>query len=125
MHFFTAAEFPQIKEDNYYNNGNYRVDKSGSETMLNCLMYKLVYYRYGEIKTKSKEEKGYDSVRKTVIGNTGYKLKHFEEAYTSDRWLVRIFKVLDPPEMDPKMETRNAKSNSLLPNLPKMRMPNF
>lgn len=120
-----AAEYPSIKEDNYYNNGNYRIDKSGSETMLNCLMYKLVYYRFGEIKTSSKEDKGYDAVRKGVIGNTNIKLKHFQEAYTSDRWLVRIYKVLDPPEMDPKMESRNSKSNMLLPALPKMRMPSF
>ena len=93
--------------------------------MLNCLMYKLVYYRYGEIKISSKEDKGYDSVRRAVIGNTGYKLKHFEEAYTSDRWLVRIYKVLDLPEMDPKMESRNIKSNMVLPSLPKLRMPSF
>lgn len=45
-----AAEFPQIKVDNYSASGNYRVDKSASETMLNCLMYKLIYYRYGDFK---------------------------------------------------------------------------
>lgn len=88
-------------------------------------MYKLVYYRFGEIKVSSKEDKGYDAVRKAVIGNSNFKLKHFEEAYTSDRWLVRIYKVLDPPEMDPKMESRNSKSNQVLPSLPKMRMPSF
>jgi len=120
-----AAEYPSIKEDNYYNNGNYKIDKGGSETMLNCLMYKLVYYRFGEIKTKSSEEKGYDAVRRGVIGNANFKLKHFEEAYTSDRWLVRIYKVLDLPEMDPKMESRNAKVSQQLPSLPKMRQPSF
>jgi hypothetical protein len=38
---------------------------------------------------------------------------------------VRIYKVLDPPEMDPKMESRNIKANSVLPTLPKLRMPTF
>lgn len=93
--------------------------------MLNCLMYKLVYYRYGEIMIRKGEDKGYDSVRRAVIGNSGFKLKHFEEAYTTDRWLVRIYKVLDPPEMDPKMESRNNKANLVLPKLPKMQMPTF
>ena len=93
--------------------------------MLNCLMYKLVYYRFGEIKTKQNEDKGYDAVRRGVIGNSNFKLKHFEEAYTSDRWLVRIYKVNDLPEMDPKMESRNSKANTVLPALPKMRMPSF
>jgi dolichyl-diphosphooligosaccharide---protein glycosyltransferase len=88
-------------------------------------MYKLVYYRYGDFKQNSREENGYDSVRRAVIGNKGFKLKHFEEAYTSDRWLVRIYKVLDLPEMDPKMESRNTKSNTTLPSLPKLLKPSF
>jgi len=44
--------FPHIKEPDYYGeNGNYRIDKFASDTMLNCLMYKLCYYRFGEVKT--------------------------------------------------------------------------
>ena len=63
-------------------------------------MYKLIYYRFGEIKIKRDEEAGYDSVRKAVIGNRDFKLTHFEEAFTSERWLVRIYKVLPLPAMD-------------------------
>ena len=88
-------------------------------------MYKLVYYRFGEIKTNGKEDKGFDNTRRSVIGNKDFKLKHFEEAYTSDRWLVRIYKVLDLPEMAPKMESRNSKSNTVLPLLPKVKNPTF
>lgn len=66
-----------IKEDNYYSNGNYKIDKYASETMLNCLMYKLVYYRWGDIKSNAREDKGYDTVRRAVIGNKDFKLKHF------------------------------------------------
>ena len=53
-------------------------------------MYKLVYYRFGEIAVRSGEPKGYDTVRKAAIGNADFKLKHFEEAFTTERWLVRI-----------------------------------
>lgn len=62
--------------------------------MKNCLMYKLCYYRFGEMRTHHSYPAGYDLVRQQAIGDKDYKLKHFEEAYTSDRWLVRIFRVL-------------------------------
>lgn len=42
------GEHPKdIKESNYFTpQGEFRVDKSGSKTLLNCLMYKMSYYRY-------------------------------------------------------------------------------
>jgi hypothetical protein len=36
-----------------------------------------VYYRWGEIKSNAREDKGYDTVRRAVIGNRDFKLKHF------------------------------------------------
>ena len=95
-----------------------------SDTMLNCLMYKLVYYRFGEIKIKRDEEAGFDSVRRTVIGNKDFKLKHFEEAFTSERWLVRIYKVLPLPAMDPTMQTRTPKP-AAVKQKPKMSKPSI
>ena len=86
-------------------------------------MYKLIYYRYGDIKIKRDEEPGYDSVRKGVIGNKDFKLTHFEEAFTSERWLVRIYKVLPLPPMDEKMETRLDIAAVGLKIKPKMQMP--
>lgn len=71
-------------------------------------MYKLVYYRFGEVKIKRDEESGYDSVRKAVIGNKDFKLEYFEEAFTSERWLVRIYKVKQPAAMDPSMKPRGS-----------------
>ena len=36
-----------IKESDYFTErGEFRVDSEGSPTLLNCLMYKLSYYRY-------------------------------------------------------------------------------
>ena len=48
-----AGVFPQIKESNYYNHGSYRIDSEVSPTMKNCLMYKLCYYRFDQVRTKA------------------------------------------------------------------------
>lgn len=88
--------------------------------MLNCLMYKLIYYRFGEMKTREKEEAGFDVVRKSVIGNKDFKLNHFEEAYTSDRWIVRIYKVLPQAEMGTKMVPRHDNAAKSVVTLPKI-----
>jgi len=85
--------FPHIKEEDYYAKGSYRVDQYASETMLNCLMYKLCYYRFDEVRTNPQKPGGYDSLRGAEIGHKGFKLRRFEEAYTSENWIVRIYRV--------------------------------
>ena len=43
-----------IKEQDYYTQqGEFRVDKEGAPTLLNCLMYKLSYYKFGQVYTDS------------------------------------------------------------------------
>ena len=37
---------------------------------------------------------GYDRVRNAEIGNKDFELDVLEEAYTSEHWIVRIFKVI-------------------------------
>ena len=39
---------------------------------------------------------GFDRTRNVEIGNKNYKLEHLEEAFTSEHWIVRIFKVKKP-----------------------------
>ena len=42
-----------IKETDYFTpQGEFRIDKEGSSTMLNCLMYKMCYYRFGSVYTE-------------------------------------------------------------------------
>ncbi|KAJ6221720.1 hypothetical protein RDWZM_000265 [Blomia tropicalis] len=87
-----------IKETDYYSqSGEFRVDKDGSKTLLNCLMYKMSYYRFGSIYTEGGKPPGYDRVRSTEIGNKDFELKTLEEAYTTEHWLVRIYKVKKLP----------------------------
>lgn len=39
-----------LQESDYFTpQGEFRVDKAGSPTLLNCLMYKMSYYRFGEM----------------------------------------------------------------------------
>ena len=38
-----------LRYTDYLAEGNYRIDKGGTKTMLNSLMYKLCYYRFGEL----------------------------------------------------------------------------
>lgn len=87
-----------IKEQDYYSpNGEFRIDREGSQTMLNCLMYKLCYYRFGAMYTEGGKPTGYDRVRNAEIGNKDFELDVLEEAYTTEHWLVRIYKVKDLP----------------------------
>jgi len=88
---------PNIHEEDYYNKkGEFRVDAGGSHTLLNCLMYKLCYWRFGIVYTEQGKPPGYDRVRNVEIGNKNFDLKYVEEVYTSQHWLVRIYKVKDP-----------------------------
>ena len=70
-------------------------------------MYKLAYYRFGEVQSYSGPAGtnnddvivylvwlllGYDRTRNVEIGNKNIKLRYLEEAYTSEHWLVRIYR---------------------------------
>ena len=49
----STKEGEHIKEHDYYTpQGEFRVDKEGSPILLNCLMYKMCYYRFGEVYTE-------------------------------------------------------------------------
>jgi dolichyl-diphosphooligosaccharide--protein glycosyltransferase len=85
-----------IKEEDYFTpKGEFRVDSEGSQTLLNCLMYKMCYYRFGSVYTEQGKPSGYDRVRNAEIGNKDFELEVLEEAYTTEHWIVRIYKVKD------------------------------
>ncbi|XP_065194399.1 dolichyl-diphosphooligosaccharide--protein glycosyltransferase subunit STT3B-like [Sycon ciliatum] len=85
----------EIREPDYFADGQFRVDSGGSKTLLNCLMYKLCYYRFGEVQHGWNSPRGYDHTRNVEIGHKDFELTHLEEAFTSEHWLVRIYKVKD------------------------------
>ncbi|KAJ6830344.1 dolichyl-diphosphooligosaccharide--protein glycosyltransferase subunit STT3A [Iris pallida] len=100
--------FPHIKEPDYLRDGQYRIDSQATPTMLNCLMYKLSYYRFVET-----DGKGFDRVRRTEIGKKHFKLTHFEEVFTTHHWMVRIYKLKSPKNrLRGKLKkSKNTKTN--------------
>ncbi|CAL0324010.1 unnamed protein product [Lupinus luteus] len=105
--------FPHIKEADYLRDGQYRIDSQATPTMLNCLMYKLSYYRFVET-----DGKAYDRVRQTEIGKKYFKLTHFEEVFTTHHWMVRIYK-LKPPKNRIRGKTKKLKSKARSPTASK------
>ncbi|XP_042042287.1 dolichyl-diphosphooligosaccharide--protein glycosyltransferase subunit STT3A-like [Salvia splendens] len=98
--------FPHIKEPDYLRDGQYRIDSQATPTMLNCLMYKLSYFRFVET-----DGRGFDRVRNTEIGKKHFKLTHFEEVFTTHHWMVRIYK-LKSPRNRIRGKTKKSKSKS-------------
>ncbi|KAF7990892.1 hypothetical protein HCN44_000697 [Aphidius gifuensis] len=96
------GEHPQdIRESDYFTErGDFRVDAEGSPTLLNSLMYKLSYYRFGEVTVDYRSPAGYDRTRNAEIGNKNFKLTYLDEAYTTEHWLVRIYRVKKPSEFN-------------------------
>uniref|UniRef100_A0A6B2EAS5 dolichyl-diphosphooligosaccharide--protein glycotransferase n=1 Tax=Phlebotomus kandelakii TaxID=1109342 RepID=A0A6B2EAS5_9DIPT len=96
------GEHPKdIRESDFFTDrGEFRVDAEGAPALLNCLMYKLSYYRFGELKLDYRGSAGYDRTRNSVIGNKDFDLTYLEEAYTSEHWLVRIYRVKKPHEFN-------------------------
>lgn len=54
-------------------------------------MYKLSYYGF---EGDSRGPAGFDRTRQAVPGNRGFQLTYLEEAYTSEHWLVRIYRLV-------------------------------
>lgn len=80
-----------VERDFFTSAGEYKVDKDATSTMKNCMMYKMSYYRFAESQGRSANM---DRVRQQVIDDSP-ELHTIEEAFTSENWIVRIFKVKD------------------------------
>lgn len=106
------GEHPKdIRESDYFTpQGEFRVDSAGSKTLLNCLMYKLSYYRFGELQLDFRSPPGFDRTRGVEIGNKDFELTHVEEAYTTEHWLVRIYRVKD-------LENRDTVKTQTMPKI--------
>ncbi|KAI9173148.1 oligosaccharyl transferase stt3 subunit [Blastocladiella emersonii ATCC 22665] len=79
----------QLQEAKFFTDrGEYRVDDAAPATMRNSLLYKLSYYRFNELYGGT----GYDRVRGSAIASKPIKLHTLDEAYTTENWIVRIYK---------------------------------
>lgn len=86
-----------VEESSYLSQkyGQYTVGEDAGPALRDSLMYRLCYYRFHET---GQGGKGFDRVRQVQMADEAskIKLKYFEEVFTSENWIVRIFKVKDP-----------------------------
>ncbi|KAL6908702.1 glycosyltransferase family 66 protein [Trichoderma evansii] len=83
----------EVKERDFFTpQGEYRVDEGATDTMKNSLMYKMSYYNYGSLFPPGQAA---DRVRQVRVPDQGPVINTVEEAYTSENWIIRIYKVKD------------------------------
>ncbi|EGP91303.1 unnamed protein product [Zymoseptoria tritici ST99CH_1A5] len=83
----------EVKERDYFTQrGEYRVDDQATDTMKNSLMYKMSYYNYNSLFPAGQAQ---DRVRNSKLPAEGPELSTLEEAFTSENWIIRIYKVKD------------------------------
>ncbi|KAJ5903802.1 Dolichyl-diphosphooligosaccharide--protein glycosyltransferase subunit stt3 [Penicillium tannophilum] len=83
----------EVKERDFFTaRGEYRVDDEATPTMKNSLMYKMSYYNYQSLFPPGQ---AVDRVRGTKVPTESPTLDTMEEAFTSENWIIRIFKVKD------------------------------
>lgn len=108
--------YPDIKEANYLTkNGQYSVGPDAGKALLDCALYRLSYYRFGDAAPLMGLPKGYDRVRQQNVGLIDFDLSEFEEAFTSEHWMVRIYKVLDEPKRDTKLKRGETSTTKKVP----------
>ncbi|GAO52644.1 oligosaccharyl transferase STT3 subunit [Saitoella complicata NRRL Y-17804] len=83
----------EVKERDFFTaRGEYRIDDEATPTMKNSLMYKMSYYNYDKLFPQGQ---AMDRVRGSRLPAEGPVLNTLEEAFTSENWIVRIYKVKD------------------------------
>lgn len=68
------------------------MDDEATPTMRNSLMYKMSYYNYHSLFPAGQAT---DRVRGSKLPAVGPELSTVEEAFTSENWIIRIYKVKD------------------------------
>ena len=90
--------------------GEYKMDKDASQTMQDSLMYKMSYYRFTDL---FGGRDGMDRVRgQQIPAAQNPQLNVIEEAFTSQNWIVRIYKVKDLDNVGRDLESISKKEVS-------------
>jgi len=85
--------------------GEYKIDEHASRTMKDSLMYKMSYHRYAEVFGGGQAG---DRVRNQVVPKTPISLDYLDEAYTTENWIVRIYKVRGDDALGRDLKHANA-----------------
>lgn len=85
----------EVNEQSFFTaDGQFRVDAAASDTMKNCLMYKMSYHDFPGVMGNPTQST--DRVRGATIDESHvFPLKYFDEVFTTENWLVRIYKLKD------------------------------
>lgn len=84
----------EVRERDFFvNQGEFRVDSQASQTMKKSLMYKMSYHGFPDLFPNGQ---GQDRVRQQVVTAADVEdLDYFDEVFSSENWLVRIYKLKD------------------------------
>lgn len=96
----------EVKERDFFTaRGEYRVDDQATDTMKNSLMYKMSYYNYNSLFPAGQAQ---DRVRGSKLPAQGPELSTVEEAFTSENWIIRIYKVKKPDNLGRTLQEATA-----------------
>ncbi|KAG8776565.1 oligosaccharyl transferase stt3 subunit, partial [Serendipita sp. 398] len=96
----------EVKEADFFTSrGEFKVDDQATKTMSESLMYKMSYYRFNELFPPGQAA---DRVRNQKLPTVGPTLDYFDEAFTSENWIVRIYAVRKDDELGRDHKTANA-----------------
>lgn len=87
--------FPFNELDYMYNNRYFKIDNSAPKRLTDSLLFKFSYYNFAKFSIDEKVPLGYDLVRQQVLFKKDISFRYFEEAYTTENWLYRIYRVKD------------------------------
>ncbi|EPS37270.1 hypothetical protein H072_9072 [Dactylellina haptotyla CBS 200.50] len=83
----------EVQERKFFTSrGEYKIDHDATDTMKNSLMYKMSYYKYASMFPPGQAT---DRVRGAKLPQEGPQIHTIEEAFTTENWIVRIYKVKD------------------------------
>ncbi|KAL1957995.1 hypothetical protein VTO42DRAFT_5207 [Malbranchea cinnamomea] len=81
----------EVREASFFTpRGEYRVDDQATPAMRESLMYKMSYYNFNSLFPGGQAQ---DRVRGVRLPAQGPQLTTLEEAFTSENWIIRIYKV--------------------------------
>jgi dolichyl-diphosphooligosaccharide--protein glycosyltransferase len=96
----TEGVFPDtVLESEYQKKGRYVFSENATLAMSESVAYKLCYHEFNHVEDEGKSNAsnktlvGLDVSRKSRISSRDIVLRHFEPAYTTESWMLRIYRV--------------------------------
>jgi dolichyl-diphosphooligosaccharide--protein glycosyltransferase len=93
--------FPNISADKYQNKQTpFLVGQRVRKAVRSSLIFRAAYYRFGKLRVFTDLKKGTDLARGVEVGALDFELNSFAEVYTTENWMVRIYRVAPDPMWD-------------------------